>query len=91
MKIFSSCCSEDDSEILNSYLHVILLASQKLPDLPLVQDVTLLLMYIIILFCVFNYLRFGPMVRSWCMRYEAKHSYFKRLASYMGNFTNVAL
>ncbi len=31
------------------------------------------------------------MVRSWCMRYEAKHSYFKRLASYMGNFTNVAL
>lgn len=31
------------------------------------------------------------MVRSWCMRYEAKHSYFKRLAAYMGNFTNVAL
>lgn len=24
------------------------------------------------------------------MRYEAKHSYFKRLAAYMGNFTNVA-
>ncbi|XP_046848549.1 uncharacterized protein LOC124442066 isoform X2 [Xenia sp. Carnegie-2017] len=35
--------------------------------------------------------RFGPMIRSWCMRYEAKHSYFKRLASYLGNFTNVAL
>lgn len=31
------------------------------------------------------------MVRSWCMRYEAKHSYFKRLAAYLGNFTNVAL
>lgn len=30
------------------------------------------------------------MTRTWCMRYEAKHSYFKRLASYMGNFTNVA-
>ncbi|XP_046848514.1 uncharacterized protein LOC124442044 isoform X2 [Xenia sp. Carnegie-2017] len=35
--------------------------------------------------------RFGPMIWSWCMRYEAKHSYFKRLASYLGNFTNVAL
>ena len=31
------------------------------------------------------------MVKSWCMRYEAKHSYFKRLAAYLGNFTNVAL
>ena len=30
------------------------------------------------------------MIRTWCMRYEAKHSYFKRLAAYMGNFTNVA-
>ena len=34
---------------------------------------------------------FGPMVRSWCMQYEAKHSYFKQLAGYLGNFTNVAL
>lgn len=24
------------------------------------------------------------------MRYEAKHRYFKRLAAFMGNFTNVA-
>ncbi len=30
------------------------------------------------------------MVRSWCMRYEAKHRYFKQLAGVMGNFTNVA-
>lgn len=32
----------------------------------------------------------GPMVRSWCMRYEAKHRYFKQLAGILGNFTNVA-
>ena len=25
------------------------------------------------------------------MHYEAKHSYFKRLAMFMGNFTNVAV
>lgn len=30
------------------------------------------------------------MVRSWCMRYEAKHRYFKQLAGILGNFTNVA-
>ena len=29
------------------------------------------------------------MVRTWCICYEAKHSYFKRLA--MFNFTNVAV
>ena len=32
--------------------------------------------------------RFGPLVRHWTMRYEAKHSYFKRLAQSMGNFVN---
>ena len=35
--------------------------------------------------------KFGPMVRSWCMRYEAKHGYFKRLALFIGNYTNVAV
>ena len=34
--------------------------------------------------------RFGPMVRTWCMRYEAKHRFFKRIAMHMGNYTNVA-
>lgn len=52
--------------------------------------VKLLSMFLLIVYnlnFVFN--RFGPMVRTWCMRYEAKHRYFKRLASFMGNFTNV--
>ena len=31
------------------------------------------------------------MVRSWCMRYQAKHGYFKRLALFVGNNTNVAV
>lgn len=26
----------------------------------------------------------------WCMRYEAKHSYFKHLARVLGNFKNIA-
>lgn len=39
-----------------------------------------------VLFC-FN--RLGPMVRSWCMRYESKHTYFKQVAISLGNFINV--
>lgn len=38
------------------------------------------------LFCFY---RLGPMVRSWCMRYESKHTYFKQVAVSLGNFINV--
>ncbi|XP_028417218.1 uncharacterized protein LOC114543833 [Dendronephthya gigantea] len=34
-------------------------------------------------------LKLGPLIRIWCMRYEAKHSYFKRLAISCGNFINL--
>lgn len=34
---------------------------------------------------------FGPMVCTWCMRYEAKHRYIKHLAAFIGNFTNLPL
>ena len=33
--------------------------------------------------------RFGPLSRLWCVRFEAKNSYFKRLAQSIGNFKNV--
>ena len=33
--------------------------------------------------------RFGPLVCHWTMRFEAKHSYFKRLSESMGNFINL--
>lgn len=33
--------------------------------------------------------RFGPLIRHWTMRYEAKHAYFKSLSQSMGNFINV--
>ena len=32
----------------------------------------------------------GPLMTSWCMRMEAKNSYFKRIAQ-IGNFKNIAL
>ena len=38
---------------------------------------------------VLYFYRFGPLVRHWTMRYEAKHSYFKRLTQSMNNFINL--
>ena len=35
--------------------------------------------------------RFGPLVKHWTMRYEAKHSYFKKLAQNVRNFKNISL
>ena len=35
--------------------------------------------------------RLGPMVTSWCMRFEAKHRYFKKMSISLGNFKNVPL
>ena len=34
-------------------------------------------------------LRYGPLINHWTTRFEAKHKYFKHLASIMGNFTNI--
>lgn len=41
-------------------------------------------MYILCSLC-----RFGPLIRHWTMRFEAKHNYFKKLASRLGNFINI--
>ena len=37
----------------------------------------------------FSLCRHGPLIRMWCMRYEAKHRYFKCWANIMGNFKNI--
>ena len=34
--------------------------------------------------------RVGPLVNSWCMRFEAKNSYFKQIAQVGSNFKNIA-
>ena len=34
--------------------------------------------------------RCGPLIRNWCMRFEAKHSYFKKMAQTLGSYKNVA-
>lgn len=35
--------------------------------------------------------KFGPLIRSWCMRFEGKHAYFKDLSKKIKNFKNIAL
>lgn len=37
-----------------------------------------------------TFYRCGPVVNFWCMRYEAKHNYFKSLAQRVKNFRNIA-
>lgn len=34
--------------------------------------------------------RCGPLSNLWCMRFEAKHRYFKQVAKVIGNFKNIA-
>ena len=34
---------------------------------------------------------FGPLIRTWCMRFEGKHSYFKNMARTIKNFKNLPL
>ena len=39
---------------------------------------------------VLLYFSHGPLLRSWCMRYEAKHHYFKHLSTIIGNYKNIS-
>lgn len=39
--------------------------------------------------CCFISCRCGPLIKLWCMRYEAKHSFFKHLSNILRNFTNI--
>ena len=34
---------------------------------------------------------FGPLIHSWCMKFEGKHLYFKTLARAIENFKNLPL
>lgn len=38
--------------------------------------------------CIFHTFRFGPLRNVWCMRFEAKNSYFKSLP--LRNFKNIS-
>ena len=38
-----------------------------------------------------QFLMFGPLRLYWCMRFEAKHAYFKRVVKVANNFKNVLL
>lgn len=34
--------------------------------------------------------KYGPLIRLWCMRFEAKHQYFKKIANSSRNFRNIS-
>ena len=37
------------------------------------------------------FFRYGHLVRHWCMRVEAKHSYFKKMSQNIGNYKYISL
>ena len=37
----------------------------------------------------YTFIRYGPLVRYWCMRFEGKHNYFKDLAHRVKCFKNI--
>lgn len=41
---------------------------------------------------IYNYAfwRYGPLSCVWCMRFEAKNSYFKKIGQAIGNYKNIA-
>ena len=47
-------------------------------------------MYLYEIFNAISFCRFGPLVRHWTMRFEAKHNYLKKLAQNLGNFINIS-
>ena len=52
------------------------------------RNITLnvLFVYTTIVLCCYRY---GPLRQHWTMRFEAKHSYFKRMSQNIGNFINL--
>ena len=53
------------------------------------HDMDLKQLSILILLLLKYINRCGPLVHYWCMRYESKHKYFKKMAQTLGNFINL--
>ena len=47
------------------------------------------LLYSVVISAEFVPFTFGPLIRSWCIRFEEKHHEFKRLSIFMGNYINL--
>ena len=56
----------------------------------ILKYVTVLMYYVLTVLHLHPLYSYGPLTRMWTMRYEAKHRYFKRWCSIMGNFKNIA-
>ena len=74
---------------LVSYLHVLIqdflqAFTDKFPAITITTKMHHLIHYPRLI------LSFGPLIQYWCMRFEAKHGYFKNLVSRLFNFKNVA-
>lgn len=68
------------SLIIREYIH---LRRKLFPNVPLRPKHHYMIHYPSLI------LRYGPLIKVWAMRFESKHSYFKRTVRYTQNFINV--
>lgn len=85
MYVFSRCISRTDLDFfeqkivaLRSYINA------EFPEMRVITKFHFLIHYPTMM------ARYGPLRELWCMRYEAKHQYFKSLAKSIGNYVNIA-
>jgi len=88
--IVDMICAQTISSAQVAYLDILIqeyLESRKslFPESPLKPKHHYLRHYPALIF------KFGPLIRVWTMRFESKHSYFKRCARHLKNFKNICL
>jgi hypothetical protein len=88
--IVALICAPTATENMSAYLKILTegyLTQRKVlfPDVPLRPKHHYLLHYPELM------IQFGPLIRVWTLRFEAKHSYFKECARKLHNFKNLPL
>jgi len=85
MYTFARCVSRKDLEYLQQKIESLLLyLKENFPNFHFTPKFHYMLHYPMLM------AQYGPLRDLWCMRYEAKHQYFKAVASTLGNFINIA-
>jgi hypothetical protein len=85
MFAFSRCVARQDLDYFDQIIEGLrCFVKDKFPELHITPKFHFIIHYPTMM------ARYGPLREHWCMRYEAKHQYFKSIASSLGNFINVA-
>ena len=85
MFVFSRCVSREDLAYIEQKIEALRICiNEHFPRITVTPKFHYLIHYPTMM------TRFGPLRNLWCMRFEAKHQYFKSVAASVGNFVNIA-